>query len=68
MVSVKVGLRHTVHDNRFYFSFSELFGRTVFIDESPMKGRGQQYSLGKGQKYARQSSKTKKLLKTIRPK
>ena len=31
MVSIKVGVRHTVHDNRFYFSFSELFRRTLFI-------------------------------------
>ena len=25
MVSIKVEVRHTVHDNRFYFSFSESF-------------------------------------------
>ena len=42
MVSMKVGVRHTVHDNRFYFSFSELF-RTLFIDESPLEGREQQH-------------------------
>ena len=39
MVSIKIGVRHTAHDNRFYFSFSDLF-RTLFIDESPWEYKG----------------------------
>ena len=40
MVSIKVGVRHTVPDNQFCFSFLGLSRRTLFIDESPLERAG----------------------------